>query len=249
MKTQRLYKTVADKLLKRIDGGEYGVGARLPAERELAVEFNVSRPTIRESVIALEIAGRVEVRKGSGVYVVETEGRSEKSLELDIGPFELTQARILIEGEAASLAASMIMDDELAQLESIIEDMISENDDQASGEIADKRFHLLIAHATRNTAIEAIVEDLWNLRESSPLTRNMYETVRLTGIKPSIDEHWAIYNALKARDAAGARAAMRNHLSRVIETMLQATEIEAVEEAKRRVSSDHKRFLKALQKP
>ena len=248
MPTQRLYKHVADKLLQTIESGSYPVGARLPAERELALEFNVSRPTVREAMIALEIAGKVEVRKGSGVYVIEDKQDAAKSLELDIGPFELTQARILIESEAAGLAATMISEAELARLKGIIKDMIAENEGAKTGELADKEFHLLIASATRNSAIASIVEDLWNMRESSALTRTMYDTVRMTGVRPAIDEHLAIHAALKAGDSEGARRAMRDHLSRVIETMLMATEIEAVQEAKRKVSENHGRFMEALKK-
>jgi len=248
MRTQRLYKHVADKLMKTIESGSYPLGSRLPAERELAVEYNVSRPTIREAMIALEIAGKVEVRKGSGVYVIDDKNSDAKTLELDIGPFELTQARILIESEAAGLAATMISAAEVEKLETIIKAMIAENEGEKTGELADKEFHLLIAGATRNSAIASIVEDLWNVRESSALTRTMYDTVRMTGVRPAIDEHWAIYNALKAGDAEGARQAMRDHLSRVIETMLLATEIEAVQEAKRKVSQNHGRFMEALKK-
>jgi len=248
MPTQRLYKHVADKLIKTIESGRYPIGSRLPAERELAIEYSVSRPTIREAMIALEIAGKVEVRKGSGVYVIDDKNGDGKTLELDIGPFELTQARMLIESEAAGLAATMISEQELEVLESVIKKMIAENEGDKTGELADKEFHLLIAAATRNSAIASIVEELWNLRESSALTRTMYDTVRLTGVRPAIDEHWAIYNALKAGNSEKARQAMRDHLSRVIETMLIATEIEAVQEAKRQVTQNHGRFMDALKK-
>ncbi|WP_409432028.1 FadR/GntR family transcriptional regulator [Litorimonas sp. RW-G-Af-16] len=247
MKTQRLYKSVADALLKVIESGQYAVGERLPAERDLAAEFNVSRPTIREAVIALEIAGRVEVRKGSGVYVINTDSSKSRSLDLDVGPFELTEARMLIEGEAAGLAATMISDEEIEELSAIIHLMQKENDAEIGGEHADRNFHLLIARATRNSAIVSIIEDLWSLREKSELTRNMYKTVRMTGVQPSIDEHWAIYNALKDGDAVAARTAMRTHLSRVIDTMFEATEIEAVEKIKEKVSKDRHRFSRILQ--
>lgn len=246
MKAKRLYKSVADDLLKVIDSGEYGAGDRLPAERELAAEYNVSRPTMREAMIALEIAGRVEVRKGSGVYVVEKQEEPTTSLDLDVGPFELTEARMLVEGEAAGLAASMITDEEIQELADIIEKMKQENEDSIGEEVADKAFHMLIARATRNSAIESIIEDLWNLREKSELTKRMYKTVRLKGVKPRIDEHQDIYLALRSREPAAARTAMRLHLSRVIDSMFQATEIEAVEEVKRRMSRDRARYSKLL---
>ena len=244
---KRLYKTVADDLLRVIDSGEYNIGERLPAERDLATKYNVSRPTVREAVIALEIAGRVEVRKGAGVFIINPiETEDDKSLDLDVGPFELTEARLLIEGETAALAATQITTEEIAELEAIILRMKDENEQEVAGEPADKEFHTLIARATRNSALEAIVEDLWNLRDKSKLTLTMYKTVRLEGVRPSIQEHWDIWNALKRGDSAGARLAMRTHLSRVIETMFKATEIEAVEKAKRKVSADRERFTKLM---
>lgn len=251
MKTQRLYKTVADDLLKVIDSGRYKAGDRLPAERDLAVEYNVSRPTMREAVIALEIANRVEVRKGSGVYVlaqVSDEGQNDSlaALDMNVGAFELTEARMLIEGEATALAATMIKDEDIAALSAIIERMKMENEKEQGHETADKQFHMTIAKATQNSALVAIIEDLWNLRENSPLTQNMYETVRLEGVKPSIDEHIAILKALEAKDPIAARLAMRTHLSRVIDTLFKATEISAVEQAMQKVSKDRERYSVAL---
>jgi DNA-binding FadR family transcriptional regulator len=249
MKKQRLYKTVADELLKVIDAGEYMAGDRLPAERDLALKYNVSRPTMREAVIALEIANRVEVRKGSGVYVLPAPDPTDTpkgSLDMDVGPFELTEARMLIESEAAALAATLISPEEVKKLAELIESMRAENEEEDMHEIADKEFHMTIARATRNSALETIIEELWNLREQSELTQNMYETVRQEGVKPSIEEHVAVLNALKNNDSDAARNAMRTHLSRVIETMLKATEINAVEEAKQRVSKDRQRYSIAL---
>ena len=68
---KRLYRAVANELLSLIDTGEFPVGSRLPAERVLADRFSVSRPTIREAVIALEAKGYLQVRTGSGVYVLD----------------------------------------------------------------------------------------------------------------------------------------------------------------------------------
>jgi len=167
---------------------------------------------------------------------------------LDVGPFELTEARMLIEGEAAGLAANLISDEEIEELSKTLTKMQEENNDAKGEEVADKAFHMIIAQATRNSAIESIIEDLWNLREQSELTKTMYETVRTVGVKPRIHEHVAIYEALKDRDPAAARLAMRTHLSRVIETMFKATEIEAVEEAKRKISRDRQRFSHFLEK-
>jgi len=242
-KLPRLYQQVAEKLVALIESEKYTVGMRLPAERDLATMFNVSRPTIREAVIALELENVIEVRMGSGVYVIEnSKGRSRFS-DKDVGPFELTEARALFEGEAAALAATMITDEELAQLAETLNEMACENhNDMDTHEAADKRFHMIIARATNNSAISAVIEELWDERESSTLTKRMYKTVRDSGVKPSVEEHREVYEALKAHDAQSARALMRAHLMRVIDSILQATEVEAVEAARKQVLKSRERF-------
>ena len=110
MGNRRLFWRIVDKIESLINQGEFSAGSRLPPERELAEMFDVSRPTIREAIIALEVRGRVEVKTGSGVYVVEQKNASIKSKE--ISAFELTQARALIEGEIAALAAQSITEEE-----------------------------------------------------------------------------------------------------------------------------------------
>tara|TARA_R110000744_G_scaffold22171_7_gene57065 strand:- start:9164 stop:9931 length:768 start_codon:yes stop_codon:yes gene_type:complete len=244
-KTPRLYQQVAEKLIALIESEQYTVGMRLPAERDLAAMFNVSRPTIREAVIALELEGFVEVRMGSGVYIIEHNKVKSRFSDKDVGPFELTEARALFEGEAAALAATMITDEELAQLAETLNEMACENNnDTDTHEAADKRFHMIIANATNNSAISSVIEELWDERDSSALTRRMYQTVRDSGVKPSVEEHRAIYEALKAHDAQAARALMREHLMRVIDGILQATEVEAVEAARKQVIKSRERFSK-----
>jgi DNA-binding FadR family transcriptional regulator len=234
---------VAEKLIGLIEAENYEAGMRLPAERELAAMFGVSRPTIREAVIALELEHYVEVRMGSGVYVLEyKKGRSRFS-DKDVGPFELTEARALFEGEAAALAATMITDEQLAQLAESLDEMVEENAYGIdSHEVADKKFHMIIAQATNNSAILATIEGLWAIRESSMLTASTLQKARNSGLKPSVEQHRDVYNALKAHDAAAARKAMRSHLMTVIESILEATEAEAVEAARNQSSRSRDRF-------
>jgi len=242
-KFPRLYQQVAEKIVALIESQQYTVGMRLPAERELAAMFEVSRPTIREAVVALELECFVEVRMGSGVYVIENNKGKSRFSGQDVGPFELTEARVLIEGEAAALAATMITNEELAELAQTLDEMACENNnDTDTHEAADKKFHMIIARATNNSAISSIIEELWDEREVSTLTRRMYQTVRDSGVKPSVEEHRAVYEALKARDAQSARTLMREHLMRVIDSILQATEIEAVEAARKQVLKSRERF-------
>ena len=247
MKVPRLYQQVVEKLLELIKSGNYTVGMRLPAERELASMFGVSRPTIREAVIALEIENFVEVRTGSGVYILKNQYEINELIDKDVGPFELTEARTLFEGEATALAATLITDAELETLSEALDEMIMENEqDATTHEAADKNFHMIIAQATRNSVITTVIEMLWDVRENSPLARRMYQKARNRGVKPSVEEHREIYNALKEHDAQGARSAMRAHLMRVIDSMLEATEIEAVEAARKKVTKSRDRFSRTL---
>ncbi|WP_267382646.1 MULTISPECIES: FadR/GntR family transcriptional regulator [unclassified Sphingomonas] len=232
---RKLYQQAAAAIAALIQRGDYRPGQRIPSERELAEEHKVSRPTIREALIALEVTGLIRSRHGSGIFVVDNPPADALMLSLDIGAFELTEARRLFEGEAAALAAVLIADADLEQLEALIADMERENREQVSGEHADREFHLVIARATQNSAIAGVIETLWDARYSSPLCAHMLERARSVGVQPRIDEHQVILKALRARDPAAARTAMRDHLARVIEGLLKATEIDTMERARAEV--------------
>lgn len=242
--TRRLYERIAEKLAAAIADGKYEIGQRLPSERELAQSFDVSRPTIREAVIALELDELVEVRMGSGVYVTHRVPPGGIAGAKDIGPFELLEARRAIEGEACALAAQHIDDIQLAQLSDLIGEMRDENqhDDVVMSEDADRRFHELIAAATQNSGIVLAVQVLWDARTRSPQNRSMSRKVRARGVKPRIDEHRAILRALKRRDPESARAAMREHLARVMEELLAVTEVEELERARAESAAKRRRF-------
>ncbi|MCK7598949.1 FadR family transcriptional regulator [Microbulbifer sp. CAU 1566] len=242
MQGARLYQQVAEKLAAAIAAGDYPAGTRLPAERKLAERFEVSRPTVREAIIALELAGCVEVKGGSGVYVTDTEASAFSAGESDIGAFEILQARMMFEGEAAGLAAREMSDAEVAQLEAILEEMVAENAAESSAEVADEKFHLHIAQCTHNDAVVSVCEHLWKLRNSSSVSARILEKVRQAGSKPRIEEHRRILEAIKNRDPDGARNAMRDHLQRVVQQLLDATEAEALEQARREMSAARQRF-------
>jgi len=226
----KLYRRLADSIAAEIESGKYKVGERLPTERELADQFGVSRPTLREALIALEMLGMIEARHGLGIYVTRAQlPLTAATYDFEIGAFELIEARRLFEGEAAALAAATIDDEHLAELERLLELMADE--DELKGEDADKEFHMVIARATGNGAIIATVENLWELRNRSPLARNILTRARGTGLEPRIVEHRRVLDGLKAHDPAAARQAMRDHLERVIEHLLHATETQALEKA------------------
>ncbi len=237
----RLYQDLARHLLEELAAGLYPVGSRLPAERELTAKYNVSRPTVREAIIALEVQGLVEVRLGSGAYVKRLPGKDDVP-GFNISAFELTEARLLFEGEAAALAASQITDAELAEIERLVEDIAQENANPDGTETSDREFHLTIARATRNTAILGAIEQLWDLRATSPEAALLHEKARHANIKPVVEEHKAILDALRARDPAAARAAMRTHLAAVLDALLFATEERALQEARRAIQAKRDRY-------
>lgn len=236
----KLYQRVAASITEAIEAGRWTPGSRLPGERDLAEEYRVSRPTIREAMIALEMKGWIEARHGSGLYVTKRDhGSSERAdaLNFDVGAFDLTEARILFEGEAVALAAVSITEDQLAELETLLEEMAADDSNEPSVMDADHRFHLAIANATGNAAIRSVVDYLWDLRVNSPLAANMFARAKRGGITPRVEEHRPILDALKAHDPHAARNAMRRHLRGVVDDLLEATELEAMERARNEIET------------
>lgn len=239
----RLYQELARALIADLELGRFQIGDRLPAERELAIEHEVSRPTVREAIIALEVQGLVEVRVGSGTYVKRLPGE-QGSPGFDITAFELTEARLLFEGEAAALAAAQITDEELAELELRVAEIALENQSDDGTEEADREFHMTIARATRNAAVVRTIEELWRIRATSPESALLHAKARSANIKPAVDEHSAILDALRSRDPAAARTAMRTHLSAVLDSLLFATEEKAIEEARKAAAAKRQRYAR-----
>jgi len=238
MKNRRMFWPIVDSIESSIDKGEYPPLSRLPPERELAERFSVSRPTIREAIIALEVREKVEVKTGSGVYVL---GNSEKTLrKQSINAFELTQARALVEGEVAAIAATSITDDELEQLYETLVMMKNKN----YVEKADQMFHQIIAGSTRNGAMILSVENLWALRASNNDIVADYKNVCSADNRETLAEHTAIYNALKAHDSAQARSAMHSHFNRLINTLFDTEEAKSLEEVRRK--NNEKRGLYSI---
>jgi GntR family transcriptional repressor for pyruvate dehydrogenase complex len=235
-KSDRLYRRVADELADAIRKGTYVPGDKLPPERELAESFGVSRPTVREAMIALEIYGVVEIRHGSGIYVVAPErgdGTPPAREDLNVGAFELIEARIIIEGETAAVAAAGVGDADVARLETLIERM--RTGDEAECEQADREFHSHLAGITENSALIDTIEHMWDLRTRSPLASQIMSRAQGGGRAARIQEHEAIVAALKKHDPAAARAAMRYHLEQVREYLLVATETAELESLRQKL--------------
>src|SRR5947208_408851 len=163
---RRLYRQIADQIAALIEKGEYGQGERLPPERDLARQLGVSRPSVREALIALEVEGYVEVRVGSGVYVLaQRPSDNATALSADSGPFELIRARWLIESECAALAARSATRTQIRAMEEALEQMDNERSRGLMPLAADRLFHLRIAEASGNSALALVVKTLWDQRQ------------------------------------------------------------------------------------
>jgi GntR family transcriptional regulator, transcriptional repressor for pyruvate dehydrogenase complex len=191
VESKRLYRQIAEQLRGLIAAGEYPLGSRLPPERDLAVQLGVSRPSVREALIALEVEGLVEVRMGSGVYVTALEGAARSAsnaLGPLIGPFDIIRARALIEAELAALAAKARTPALLKKLRAAVkamEDDIARNTMPIRG---DREFHLALAEASDNAALVRVVTELFDER-NNPL-----------------------FEQLGNGEVAAARRAMQTHL-------------------------------------
>ena len=212
---RRLYRQIAEQIANLIAAGEFAPGARLPAERELAALLGVSRTSVREAIISLEIAGLVEVRVGTGIFVAAPATTPHSGADKGPGPFELLNARKLIEGEIAALAAAHARASDIAALKDAVERMNKHVDDFAIREETDREFHLSVARATGNGSLELVVEGLWNQRaELWGRIQQHFHTESLA--RQTIRDHSAILAAIAKGDADAARAAMHRHLGRVV---------------------------------
>ena len=211
---RRLYRQVADQLRSYIDSGATPPGARLPTERELADRLNVSRPTIREALIALEVEGRIRIRVGSGIYVTEQpEMVAGLPAEID-GPFEILRARAFIEGAIAAEAALSISQADIAKLDETIAAMERVRHPSDDAIALDRAFHVAIAGVLGNPVIVRTVGDLFDQRMTPYFGRLAAYFENEESWSEAIREHRAIRNAFVARDSMLARDALRRHLER-----------------------------------
>jgi DNA-binding FadR family transcriptional regulator len=214
---RRLYRQIADQIRALIRSREFPPGARLPPERDLARQLGVSRPSVREALIALEVEGLVEVRIGSGIYVLgpRADGEEGIAVQAALGPFELLRARWIIESECAAWAARAAKRPQIAAIEDALQQMQSVKDKEKRQPLAgDRLFHLRVAEATGNGALVAVVKMLWEERMGPLFMRleHHYDNPRLW--TSAIAEHRVVLDAIVRHDADGARAAMQRHLDR-----------------------------------
>lgn len=213
----RLYRVVADRIQGLIRDENIAPGERLPSERDLATKLSVSRASLREALIALELGGVIEVRGGSGVYVSELPEAAAALPEAGPGPFEVLSARRLIESEIAAIAARVATDSAVDAILKAVQEMEKHHANYSSNEQADRNFHIAIARATGNSALVGALDYLWDQR--GRLWHKLKEHFQTEELRQeTLKDHRRILEAIAAHDPAGARKAMRAHLERVTRT-------------------------------
>ena len=209
---KRLYRQIADQLRASIEAGEFARGSRLPAERELALQLGVSRPSVREALIALEVEGLVEVRMGAGIFVREAEAARPAPVTAE-PPLETIRARELIECELAARAALTMKAAQIRGLREAVRQMAAEAGEGRMPTQGDRLFHVRIVESAGNAVLTRIVTELYDERHN-PLFQQLgshFENV--DSWKLAIAEHEAVIDAIVAHDPEAARRAMSHHLT------------------------------------
>jgi DNA-binding FadR family transcriptional regulator len=215
---RRLYRQIADQMTHLLEAGEYQSGERLPAERLLAERFSVSRPTIREALIALEVEGWVEIRGGSGVFVLNRPNASSAALVPTTdglpmpGPFEVLFARDLIEPDIAALAARNATAAHLAALAQALASMVCCAATDIRRLEYDREFHFVLADASGNNALLLALQVLWTPRVQPVYLRLEDHFQNEQVWQRAIIGHRKILEAVKQGNAKAARLAMRHNL-------------------------------------
>lgn len=210
----RRYLQIARLLAADIDNARYAAGERLPPERELAQTLDVSRTTVREALLALEIMRYIEIRVGAGVYVLDEKVRARTAdAEPDsAAPSEVLAARRIVEAETAALAAAHATRAQIDRMRDANDTMAATIDDIAAFDAADARFHALIADAAGNDVLSGFIAQLWRMRESAMWAFWYDQTRHPDNRHRSVEDHRMILRAIERRLPDAARTAMQAHL-------------------------------------
>jgi DNA-binding FadR family transcriptional regulator len=218
IKQRRLYRQVADQLRNLIEKEHFATGSRLPTERELALQLGISRPTVREALIALEVDGLVDIRGGSGIYVMPQTNQMRNAHNLPVtpvaGPFEILNARALFEGAVADAAALRATPADIAAIDAALNEMAMAQHPSNQSMALDKAFHLAIADILQNDAITRTISDLFDQRINPYFAQLASYFENPTTWQDAIDEHREVRNFIALHDGTGAKNAMQQHLQK-----------------------------------
>jgi GntR family transcriptional repressor for pyruvate dehydrogenase complex len=224
IQSSRLYEQIVQQIEESIHKGELTAGSQLPAERDLAKQFGVSRTAVREAIKALQEKGLVDAFPGRGTFVTNgTANSMRRSLDRIVKSGEqggmgyLVEVREILEPEIAALAAVRADDEDLAVMREAVGLMDRSAWDSDTYIEADLDFHLALAEAAANPIVLSLIDSIVGLLRE--------QRIRIFRVEGGPDRgqhhHRRILEAIQRHDAQGARAAMQAHLSQVREDSRQ----------------------------
>lgn len=207
----RLYEQLVQRLCEHIRESELDLGNRLPPERELASTLGVSRASLSQALVALEVQGIIEVRHGDGAIIRQKVSEHQVLTVLrdrDNRRAEIIEARQALEVKLAELAAQRRTEADIAEIEAALDGMRSEIRDGYRGEEADQRFHAAVTQAARSRLLTRMMAEI-----SPMIAETRLESLSQPG-RPaaSLDGHERIAAAIRAGEPRRAAEAMRTHL-------------------------------------
>jgi GntR family transcriptional repressor for pyruvate dehydrogenase complex len=223
MVKSRLYEQVLERLREYVAEADLRAGDRLPAERDLATRLGVSRASVKQAIVVLEVQGLVDARHGGGTYLVRD--------TLDVEPVELLverrkrlpdvlEARVALETKLAELAAERRTADELETIRQALDLMRDEIAAGGFGVEGDRRFHAAVTAAAHSSLLADFMKAI-----AVQITESRNESLRQPGRPPrSLAQHTTIYAAIAAGEPKKAAAAMRTHVRTVAKVRLLAWE-------------------------
>ncbi|QPB43585.1 FCD domain-containing protein [Rodentibacter haemolyticus] len=223
----RSYKKIGELLKEELRQGVYKIGERLPPERDIAERFEVSRTVVREALIMLELEGLISVKKGSGVYIIGLPSSNDNFDSIDVGPFELLQARQLLESSIAEFAAIQATRNDILRLKEILarEYQTLENHEDTDYS-ADEEFHSAIAEITQNEVLIKMQEDLWKYR-ANPMWKGLHTHIKEHHYRQLwLKDHEQILNSIQRKDPALAKKAMWQHIENVKKKLFELSNVD-----------------------
>ncbi|OAN78472.1 GntR family transcriptional regulator [Sulfitobacter sp. EhC04] len=224
---EKLSQAVIGQIEKLILRGILRPGERLPPERELAERLNVSRPSLRDAIGALQEAGLLTAKAGAGVYVADVLGSAfapalvELFARHDEAVFDYLSFRRDMEGLAAERAATHGSDTDLAVVQAVFDKMEAAHGKRNGDEEAqlDAQFHMAIIEASHNVVMLHMMRSMYELLRGGVFYNRQVMFKQRTTRAALLDQHRAINDALQARDAVQARSAVEAHLDYVEEAL------------------------------
>ena len=215
----RLYEQVAQQILDWVRESGLQVGDRLPPERELATRLGVSRATVSQALVAMEVVGVVAVRHGDGAVLVESSGTSKvvEALRRHAQRLpDIIEAREALESKLAGLAAVRRTEEDLARIDEALAVMAADIEAGGRGVTGDELFHAAVTTAGHSALLQRLMGEISDLVKETRI-ESLSQPDRPA---ESLAGHRRIAAAIRDRDAAGATAAMTDHVERVSDVAL-----------------------------